>query len=110
MDEYGMTECSIPWSEPMSPSGSRSSGRRPAGARPRCSCGSRTAPAMRRRSTSARSWSDWPGDELGYMELDRRGAELLFQILTESEEKASVAMASNESSSKAHMFARTCVR
>ena len=34
--------------------------------------------------------------ELGYMELDRRGAELLFQVLTEREEKASVAIASNE--------------
>lgn len=42
------------------------------------------------------------------MELDRRGAELLFQVLTEREEKASVAIASNESFSKAHMFARTC--
>jgi hypothetical protein len=38
-------------------------------------------------------------DELGYMELDRRGAELLFQVLTEREEKASVAIASNESGS-----------
>src|SRR6188508_75104 len=36
-------------------------------------------------------------DELGYMELDRRGAELLFQVLTEREERASVAIASNES-------------
>lgn len=36
-------------------------------------------------------------DELGYMALDRRGAELLFQVLTEREEKASVAIASNES-------------
>lgn len=35
-------------------------------------------------------------DELGYMELDRRGAELLFQVLTEREERASVAIASNE--------------
>ena len=35
-------------------------------------------------------------DELGYMELDRRGAELLFQVLTEREEKASVAIASNQ--------------
>jgi DNA replication protein DnaC len=35
-------------------------------------------------------------DELGYMELDRRGAELLFQVLTEREEKAAVAIASNE--------------
>ena len=36
-------------------------------------------------------------DELGYLELDHRGAELLFQVLTEREEKASVAIASNES-------------
>jgi DNA replication protein DnaC len=36
-------------------------------------------------------------DELGYMELDRRGAELLFQVLTEREETASVAIASNDS-------------
>jgi DNA replication protein DnaC len=36
-------------------------------------------------------------DELGYMELDRRGAEFLFQVLPEREEKASVATASNES-------------
>ncbi|MBB5790384.1 DNA replication protein DnaC [Jiangella mangrovi] len=36
-------------------------------------------------------------DELGYMELDRRGAELLFQVLTEREEKNSVAIALNES-------------
>jgi DNA replication protein DnaC len=35
-------------------------------------------------------------DELGYMELDRRGAELLFQVLTEREEKASIAIGSNE--------------
>ena len=34
-------------------------------------------------------------DELGYMELDRRDAELLFQVLTEREEKNSVATASN---------------
>lgn len=34
-------------------------------------------------------------DELGYVRLDARGSELLFQILTEREEKASVATASN---------------
>jgi len=34
-------------------------------------------------------------DELGYVKLDTRGAELLFQILTEREEKASVAVATN---------------
>ena len=36
-------------------------------------------------------------DEIGYMELDRRGAELLFQVLTEREVKNSIAIASNES-------------
>ncbi len=36
-------------------------------------------------------------DELGYMELDKRGAELLFQVLTEREEKTAVAIASNDS-------------
>lgn len=35
-------------------------------------------------------------DELGYLSLDRHGAELLFQVLTEREEKASIAIASNE--------------
>ncbi|MDQ1396572.1 MAG: hypothetical protein QOG64_1831 [Acidimicrobiaceae bacterium] len=34
-------------------------------------------------------------DELGYVQLDSRGAELVFQILTEREEKASIAVASN---------------
>ena len=34
-------------------------------------------------------------DELGYVHLDPRGAELLFQIITEREEKASIACASN---------------
>jgi DNA replication protein DnaC len=34
-------------------------------------------------------------DELGYVQLDVRGAELFFQILTEREEKSSVAVASN---------------
>ena len=49
-------------------------------------------------------------DELGYMELDKRGAELLFQVLTEREEKTSVAIASNDSFSKAHMFVGTYAR
>ncbi|MEI2778514.1 MAG: IS21-like element helper ATPase IstB [Tetrasphaera sp.] len=35
-------------------------------------------------------------DELGYLSLDRHGAELLFQLLTEREEKASIAIAANE--------------
>ena len=34
-------------------------------------------------------------DELGYIELDRRGAELLFQVFTERKEKSSIAVASN---------------
>jgi DNA replication protein DnaC len=34
-------------------------------------------------------------DELGYLHLDPRGAELLFQVLTDREEKASIAVASN---------------
>ena len=34
-------------------------------------------------------------DELGYVQLDSRGSELLFQILTEREERASVAVATN---------------
>ena len=33
--------------------------------------------------------------KLGYVQLDTRGAELLFQILTEREEKSSIALASN---------------
>jgi len=36
-------------------------------------------------------------DELGYLGLDQRGAELLFQVLTEREEKNSLAIASNDS-------------
>jgi DNA replication protein DnaC len=43
-------------------------------------------------------------DELGYLELDRRGAELLFQVFTEREERASVAVASNSALSE---WART---
>jgi DNA replication protein DnaC len=35
-------------------------------------------------------------DELGYLQLDRRGAELLFEVLTDREEKASIAVASNQ--------------
>jgi DNA replication protein DnaC len=34
-------------------------------------------------------------DELGYVKIDPRGAELLFQIITEREERASIALASN---------------
>lgn len=39
-------------------------------------------------------------DELGYLHLDRRGAELLFQVLTERDERASIAVASNAPSSE----------
>jgi DNA replication protein DnaC len=34
-------------------------------------------------------------DELGYVQIDPRGAELLFQIITEREERASIALATN---------------
>ena len=34
-------------------------------------------------------------DEVGYVQIDHRGAELLFQIITEREERASIALASN---------------
>jgi DNA replication protein DnaC len=34
-------------------------------------------------------------DEIGYLHLDPRGAELLFQVITEREERASIACASN---------------
>jgi len=34
-------------------------------------------------------------DELGYVKIDPRGAELLFQIITAREERASVAIATN---------------
>jgi len=39
-------------------------------------------------------------DELGYVHLDPKGAELLFQVITEREERASVAVASNASFSE----------
>ena len=34
-------------------------------------------------------------DELGYVKIDPRGAELLFQIITEREERASISIATN---------------
>jgi len=34
--------------------------------------------------------------ELGYLQLDRRGAELLFRVLTGREERSAIAIASNE--------------
>jgi DNA replication protein DnaC len=39
-------------------------------------------------------------DEFGYLSLDPRGAELLFQVLTEREERASVAVATNSTFSE----------
>jgi DNA replication protein DnaC len=39
-------------------------------------------------------------DELGYLRLDRRGAELLFQVITDREEKSSIAIASNSTFSE----------
>ncbi len=49
-------------------------------------------------------------DELGYVQVDPRGAELLFQIVTERDERASIAIGTNLPFSKAHMFAATCAR
>jgi len=34
-------------------------------------------------------------DEVGYVKIDPRGAELLFQVITEREERASIALATN---------------
>ena len=44
-------------------------------------------------ATGVSSCSAWT--RLGYLHLDPRGAELLFQVITEREERASVAVASN---------------
>ncbi|XVS68285.1 hypothetical protein ACQPYE_27785 [Actinosynnema sp. CA-299493] len=49
-------------------------------------------------------------DELGYREPDRRDTQPLFQVLTEREKTNSTAIASDQPFSKAHRFARTCVR
>ncbi len=49
-------------------------------------------------------------DELGDVQIDPRGAELLFQIITGREERASVTIATNLPFCKPDMFARTCVR
>ncbi|MGH9072312.1 MAG: ATP-binding protein, partial [Acidimicrobiales bacterium] len=38
--------------------------------------------------------------EVGYVGVDGRGAELLFQVITEREERASIALASNASFSE----------
>ena len=49
-------------------------------------------------------------DELGYVQVDPNGAELLFQVITEREERASIAIGTNLPFGKAHLFARTCAR
>lgn len=49
---------------------------------------------------TAASVEDLLVDELGYVSIDPKGAELLFQVLTEREERASVATASNHPSSE----------
>ena len=49
-------------------------------------------------------------DEVGYVQVDPRGAELLFQVITEREERASIGLATNLPFSKAHMFAGTYAR
>ena len=46
-------------------------------------------------------------DELGYLQLDRRGAELLFQVLTEREERSAIAIASNEPFSRGQRHSPT---
>jgi DNA replication protein DnaC len=49
-------------------------------------------------------------DDFGYLNLDRKGAKLLFQIFTEREERKATAVATNSPFTKAHMFRRTRAR
>lgn len=49
-------------------------------------------------------------DEFGYLNLDKKGAKLLFQIFTEREECKATAVATNSPFAKAHMFRRTRAR
>ena len=49
-------------------------------------------------------------DEVGYLPLNRHDANLVFQIIARRYEKGSIIITSNKAFSKAHMFARTCVR
>ena|ERR1700739_658628 len=46
-------------------------------------------------------------DELGYVQIDPGGTELLFQIITEREERASIALASNSPSSEWDRYSPT---
>jgi DNA replication protein DnaC len=55
-----------------------------------------------RRAVERRESPRLLSQELGYVQIDPRGAELLFQIMTEREERASIALASNLPFSKAH--------
>ena len=54
-----------------------------------------TSSCPRPSPATAASICSWL-DELGYLQLDRRGAELLFQVLTEREERSAIAIATNE--------------
>lgn len=49
-------------------------------------------------------------DELGYLPIDSEGGRLLFQTISNSYERTSLIITTNLEFSKAHMFARTCVR
>ncbi|MFB4285087.1 MULTISPECIES: IS21-like element helper ATPase IstB [unclassified Nonomuraea] len=49
-------------------------------------------------------------DEVGYQPLARDEANLVFQVISKRYEKGSILLTSNKAFSKAHMFARTCVR
>jgi hypothetical protein len=51
---------------------------------------------QRPRHEGRRSSQLYRSYPLGYMDLDRRGAELLFQVLNEREERSAIAIASNE--------------
>ena len=46
-------------------------------------------------SAATAAWTSCCLDELGYVQIDPRGAELLFQIITEREERASIAIGTN---------------
>jgi len=93
--------------------------RRPGQTTPSRSCpgsGSSAGPSSAASSTSTSQPHRSPVQDVRWvlephnLELDRRGAELLFQVFTEREERASIAIASNAAFSKAHLFARTCAR
>lgn len=73
--------------------------------------GIRQAPAARRRQGLSHHFHFGNHAVVdSYLELDSRGAEMLVQIFTERDEKNSIAVASNEAFTKAHMFRRTHAR